>query len=70
MQALTSGGVAMKAYLAVTGTLFGLITLAHVWRVIAESASLATDPWFILLTALSAALCAWACRLLLTTRSR
>ncbi len=60
----------MKAYLAVTGTIFGLLTLVHVWRAIAESATLATDPWYILITALSAALCVWACRLLLTARSR
>jgi hypothetical protein len=54
----------MKAYLITTGTIFGLITLAHVWRVIAESPHLATDPWFILLTIIAAALCLWAFRLL------
>ena len=57
----------MKAYLIVTATLFGLLTLAHIWRVIVER-PLATDPFFILITILSAALCAWACRLLLTAR--
>ena len=59
----------MKAYLAVTGTLFGLIVVAHVWRVIAESRTLATDPWFILLTVVSAGLSLWAFRLLRTTRA-
>lgn len=54
----------MKAYLVTTGTIFGLITIAHVWRVIVESRALATDPWFILLTILAAGLCVWAFRLL------
>ncbi len=55
---------AMKAYLASTGTIFGLITLAHVWRIVAESAALARDPWFVLLTAIAAAFSVWAFRLL------
>jgi len=54
----------MKAYLITTGTVFGLITAAHVWRVVMEGMRLATDPFFLPLTALSAALCLWACRLL------
>lgn len=54
----------MKAYLITTGAIFGLITLAHLWRIIAESSHLAKDPWFILLTIIAAALCFWACRLL------
>lgn len=60
----------MKAYLVVTGTLFGLLTLVHIWRVFAESRLLAQDGWYILITAISAGLCVWACRLLLTTRAR
>jgi hypothetical protein len=54
----------MKAYLITTGIIFGLITVAHVWRAVAEGSHLATDPVFILLTVLSTALCLWACRLL------
>ena len=54
----------MKAYIATTGVVFGLLTLAHVWRVIAEAPQLATDPWYILITVASAALCLWAVRLL------
>jgi hypothetical protein len=54
----------MRAYLLTTGTVFGLITLAHIWRVFTESPWLARDPWYILLTILSAALCFWAVRLL------
>ena len=61
---------AMKAYLITTGTVFTLVTAAHVWRAISESAALARDPWFILLTVLAAALSVWAWRLLrVTTRS-
>ena len=54
----------MKAYLITTGLVFGLITVAHVWRAAVEGSHLATDPVFILLTILSAGLCLWACRLL------
>jgi hypothetical protein len=54
----------MKAYLITTGTIFTLITVAHVWRAISESAALARDPWFVLLTVLAAGLAAWAWRLL------
>jgi hypothetical protein len=53
----------MKAYLLSTGTIFGLITVAHIWRMIAESAALARDPWFLGLTVLSTALSAWAIKL-------
>jgi hypothetical protein len=59
----------MKAYVMTTGAVFGLITLAHVLRIIAEGPHLATDPWFVLLTVAAAALSLWAWRVLrLTTR--
>ena len=54
----------MRAYLITTGVLFALVAVAHVWRVIAESSVLATDPWFVLLTILAVAMSAWAFRLL------
>jgi len=54
----------MKAYVMTTGAIFGLITLAHLLRVMAEGPHLATDPVFILLTVAAAALCLWAGRLL------
>ena len=54
----------MKAYVITTGAVFGLITLAHIWRVFAEDRHLATDPWFVLITVAAAALCLWAWRLL------
>lgn len=54
----------MKAYLLVTGTIFGLIAVAHVSRVVWESRLLARDPFFVALTLLSAALCVWSLRLI------
>ena len=54
----------MKAYVMTTGTVFGLLVLAHVWRVIEEGPHLATDPSYIVITAMAAALCLWAWRLL------
>jgi hypothetical protein len=53
----------LKIYVASTGTLFGLIAIAHVLRMLAER-HLATDPWYLLLTAAAAALSVWAFRLL------
>lgn len=54
----------LKAYVITTGVVFGLLALAHIWRVIEERPQLATEPWFILLTIAAAALCLWALRLL------
>ncbi len=54
----------MKAYLTTTAVVFGLLTLAHIWRGIAEGRQLAMQPWFILLTLASAVLCVWGLRLL------
>ena len=54
----------MKMYLIVSGAIFGLITLAHIWRAVAEGPNLATDPFFIVLTLAAASLCLWAVRLL------
>ena len=54
----------MKAYLWITGSVFGIITVAHIWRIVVESSLLAREPWFMLITLLSAGLCVWAVRLL------
>jgi hypothetical protein len=54
----------MKAYLITTGTVFGLIVLAHIWRIFEEGSQLATDPVFVILTIAAAALSFWAWRLL------
>jgi hypothetical protein len=54
----------MKAYLITTGIIFGLITVAHVWRAIDEGVQRAKDPLFIILTLLAISLSVWAWRLL------
>jgi hypothetical protein len=54
----------MKAYLITTGTVFGLITLAHIARIAVEGVELAKDPVYLLLTFAAAALSFWAWRLL------
>ena len=57
----------MKAYLIITGIVFGLVTAAHIWRAIAEGPALAKNPLFVLLTLLAAALSFWAWWLLKAT---
>ena len=59
----------MKAYVWTTGVLFGVLTLAHILRMIMEDPHLATDPWYILITVIAAALCLWAGLLLRPKRS-
>jgi len=54
----------MKAYVMTTGAVFGLLTLAHIWRVFAEEPRLARNPSFVLITVAAAGLCFWAWRLL------
>jgi hypothetical protein len=50
----------MKAYVITTGAVFGLVTVAHLLRIVTEDPHLATDPVYILITVASAALCIWA----------
>jgi hypothetical protein len=59
----------MKCYILITGIIFGLITVAHVLRIIVEP-HLATDPFYIILTVLAVALCGWATWLLWTASRR
>ena len=54
----------MRAYVITTGAVFGLLTLAHIWRAIEEGPHLMTDVSWILITVAAATLCAWAIRLL------
>jgi hypothetical protein len=58
----------MKAYLLTTGILFGLLSVLHVWRAVAEWPRPITDLGFmlqiIITVALPALLCWWAWRLL------
>jgi len=57
----------MKAYLITTGTVFGLLALAHLRRAVEESSQLAQDPWFLVITVIAAAFSVWAFRLLRAT---
>lgn len=54
----------MKAYLMTTGVVFGLITLAHIVRIVMEGPHLLKEPLYIVLTLVAAGLSAWAWRLL------
>ncbi|MBO0863152.1 MAG: hypothetical protein J2P21_32605 [Chloracidobacterium sp.] len=53
----------MKAYVVTTGSAFGLLVMAHIWRIVEEGVALAKDPIYILITVAAAALCLWAWRL-------
>jgi hypothetical protein len=50
----------MRPYLLVTSIVFGLVTIAHIWRMVGESAALAKDPWFVALTVVAACLSIWS----------
>jgi hypothetical protein len=52
----------MKACIATSGTIFGLVTLAHVARVVIERWSLAKEPAYIAFTLAAAAMAVWAFR--------
>jgi hypothetical protein len=54
----------VKAYVITTGAIFGLIVVAHVWRIVVEGPALAKDPTYILLTVAAGALCFWSWRVL------
>jgi hypothetical protein len=54
----------MKAYIMTTGSVFGLITIAHILRIIEEGPHLLTEPLWIVLTLAAAGMAAWAWRLL------
>ena len=38
----------MKAYVITTGAVFGLLTVAHLFRIVTENRHLATDPVYLL----------------------
>ena len=58
----------MKAYLKVTGIIFGLLAAIYIYRIVAEWDRLLANSWGLAVTALigvvSAALSIWAWRLL------
>ncbi|HEY8175460.1 MAG TPA: hypothetical protein VIF32_07205 [Gemmatimonadaceae bacterium] len=57
----------MKAYLGTTGTVFALVTVAHLARTAEVWGRVGSDPWFVagyaLITLVAAALAVWAWRL-------
>jgi hypothetical protein len=53
----------VRTYILITGIIFGLIVVAHVWRAAVEAPHF--DAEFVVLTMIAAALCGWAVRLLL-----
>jgi hypothetical protein len=55
----------MRAYVITTGAVFGLLTVAHVLRILTETAALARDPFYVGITLASATLCGWAAYVLL-----
>ena len=52
----------MKAYVATTGLVFGILTLVHLWRIAVEGLHLLTNPWWVGVTIAAVALAAWAWR--------
>jgi hypothetical protein len=50
----------VKAYVITTGTVFGLLTIAHLLRMVLEKPDLASEPFYLAITAASAAMCIWA----------
>lgn len=50
----------MKAYIITSGGIFGLLTIAHLLRIVMENRHLATEPVFFVITLASATLCLWA----------
>jgi hypothetical protein len=61
----------MKSYLVTTGTLFALIAVLHIWRIIGEWNGLGAEFWLVAgVGVLALALSAWAWRLLAVSHSR
>jgi uncharacterized membrane protein required for colicin V production len=64
----------MKAYLSISGTIFGLFALWHVFELISHWRTLESDKWFTIsmsaVAVLSGVLCIWAWVLLKLTRRR
>ncbi|MDE2090812.1 MAG: hypothetical protein KGJ08_02785 [Gammaproteobacteria bacterium] len=64
----------MKAYLTISGTIFGLLALWHVFELITHWRTLESDQWFTISTSavivLSGVLCIWAWVLLKLNRHR
>ena len=57
----------MRAFFITAGSVFALIVIAHIARIVAEP-RMAEEPWFWLLTIVAAGLSAWAWRLFWLSR--
>ena len=57
-------GVHMKTYVVTTAVIFGLLTVLHILRMVEEHPHAGEEPWFVLITLASAALCVWGLVLL------
>ncbi len=60
-----AGTADMKAYVMTTGVIFGVVVIAHIWRMLSENAQLATDPAYLAITITAGALCLWAVSLIM-----
>jgi hypothetical protein len=52
----------MKTYVVTSGTIFGLLTLAHIARIVRETSLLMQEPAYMLITVAAAAMTVWAWR--------
>ena len=59
----------MKAYLVTTGTIFFLILIAHIMRLIQEGTHTASNPVFLLTTVITTAMFLWSVWLLRSPRA-
>jgi uncharacterized membrane protein len=53
----------MRAYVLTSGSIFGVIVLAHIWRIFLEPHVL-REPFWVLITLAAAGLTLWAFRIL------
>ena len=58
----------MRTYVITTGVIFGLLVVAHIWRMFVEG-HLATQPEYIVITLIAALLSLWAARLVWRSRA-
>jgi hypothetical protein len=54
----------VRAYVVITGVIFGLIVAVHIWRAVIENFAPLTQPPFVVLTLLALGLCGWSAYLL------
>ena len=56
----------MRAYVATTAVVFGLLTVIHTWRAVVEPS--VRHPGFFVITLIAAALAVWGARVGMNTR--